>query len=145
MALVMPMRGVAVMVVGRKPSSRTRRGGSGAGYVEAVFGQGDTEGLAETAGSGAEEIWFGGGGEAAEAGHGFEAGDGLEGADEDSSGLAVGLAGEVEAVVHAVDEVDVGEAGRAEEYRVARGLADEGVGGWVGEAEVGFDFGDAAR
>ena len=119
-------------------------GGTGAGYVKIVFGQGDAHGLAEAAGAGAEELWVCGGWEAPEAGHRFEAGYGLEGADEDAAGLAFGLAGEVEAVVHAVDEVDVGEAGRPEEDCVARGFADEAVGGGVGEAEVGFDFGDAA-
>ncbi len=119
-------------------------GGFGAGDVDVVFGEGDAQGLAETAGAGAEELRLYGDGEAAEARHRFKACNGLEGADEDAAGLAFGLAGEVEAVVHAVDEVDVGESGRAEEDGVAGGLADEAVGGWVGEAEVGFDFGDAA-
>jgi hypothetical protein len=80
----------------------------------------------------------------AEAGHGVEACDGLEGADEDAAGLAVWEAGEIQTEVHAVDEVDVGEAGRSEEDGVACGLTGEGVGGGVVEAEVGFDFEDAA-
>ena len=46
--------------------------------------------------------------------------------------------------MHAVDEVDVRETGWAKEHGVARGLADEGMRGWIGEAEVGFDFRDAA-
>jgi len=119
-------------------------GGSGAGYVEAVLGEGDCHGLAEAAGTGAEQLWVCGGWEAAEARHGLEPFDGLEGADEHAAGLAGWLAGEVQAVVHAVDEIDVGEAGRTEEDGVAGGFADEGVGGWVVEAEVGFDFRDAA-
>ena len=120
------------------------QGRFGAGDVEAIFGEGDAQGLAEAAGAGAEEVWFGGGWEAAEERHGCEPFDGLEGADEHAAGLAGRLAGEVKAVVHAVDEIDVGEAGRTEEDGVAGGFADEGVGGWVVEAEVGFDFRDAS-
>ena len=54
------------------------------------------------------------------------------------------MGGGVEAVVHAVDEVDVGAAGWAEEGKVIGGEAAVGVRGGVGEAEVGFDFDDAA-
>ena len=48
-------------------------------------------------------------------GHGLDAVDGGDGADEDSAGLAGEVGGGVEAVIHAVDEVDVGAAGWAEE------------------------------
>ena len=87
---------------------------------------------------------FGVGGEAAEVGHCLDAVDGGDGADEDSASLAGEMGGCVEAVVHAVDEVDVGVAGWAEEGEVVGGEAAEGVGGGVGEAEVGLDLGDAA-
>ena len=51
--------------------------------------------------------------------------------------------GDVEAVVHAVDEVDVDVSGWAKEYCVAGSETAGCVGGRVDEAEVGFDFGDA--
>src|ERR1700734_3191780 len=54
------------------------------------------------------------------------------------------MGGCVEAVVHAVDEVDVGATGWAEEGEVVGGEAAVGVGGGVGEAEVGLDLGDSA-
>ena len=77
-------------------------------------------------------------------GHGLDAVDGGDGADEDSAGFAGEVGGGVEAVIHAVDEVDVGAAGWAEEDGVVGGEAAVGVGGGVGEAEVRFDLGDAA-
>ena len=54
------------------------------------------------------------------------------------------LAGDVQAVVHAVDEVDVGEARRSEENGIAGGLADVGMGSGIVEPEIGFDLDDAA-
>lgn len=77
-------------------------------------------------------------------GHGLDAIDGGDGADEDSAGFAGEMGGCVEAVVHAVDEVDVGAAGWAEEGEVVGGEAAVGVGGGVGEAEVGLDLDDAS-
>src|SRR6202034_1587486 len=100
--------------------------------------------LAEAAGASGEEFGFGVGPEAAGGGHGLDAVDGGDGADEDSAGLAGEMGGGVEAVVHAVDEVDVGAAGWAEEGEVIGGEAAVGVRGGVGEAEVGLDLGDAA-
>ena len=78
-------------------------------------------------------------------GHSLDAVDGGDSADEDSAGFAGEMGGCVKAVVHAVDEVDVGATGWAEEGSVVGGEAAEGVRGWVGEAEVGLDLGDAAR
>ena len=134
MALVMPMRGVAMMVEGRKPSSRTRRGERGRVTSMLFSARVMPRAWQRRPGPEQRSLRVGGDGEAAEAGHRCRGLDGLEGADEDAAGLALGLAGEVQAVVHAVDEVDVGEAGRAEEDGVAGGLADEAVGGGVGEA-----------
>ena len=116
----------------------------GAGYVEAVFGEGNSQGFAEATGTGAEELRFYGRWESAKACHGFKSCYWLEGADEYAAGFAFRLAGEVQTVVHSVDEIDVGETGRAEEYGVARGFSDEGMRGRIGEAKVGFDFGDAS-
>ena len=47
-------------------------------------------------------------------------------------------------MVDAVDEIDVGVAGRAEHDLGARGEAFGGVGGEVVRAEVGFHFHDFA-
>jgi len=77
-------------------------------------------------------------------GHGLNAVYGGDGADEDSAGFAGEMGGCVDAVVHAVDEVYVGAAGWAEEGEVVGGEAAVGVGGGVGEAEVGLDLGDVA-
>jgi len=82
-------------------------------------------------------------GKAAEIGHGFEAVDWVEGSDEDSAGFAGKMRGDVETVVHAVDEVDIDVSGWAEEYCVPGSEAASCVGCRVDEAEVGFDFGDA--
>jgi hypothetical protein len=76
-------------------------------------------------------------------GHGFEAVDWIEGSDEDSACFAGKMRGDVETVVHAVYEVDIYVSGWAEEYCVAGSETAGCVGGWVDEAEVGFDFGDA--
>ncbi len=46
----------------------------------------------------------------------------------------------VQALVHAVDEVDVGVTGRPEHDSGALGQAARSMGGDVGEAEVGFGF-----
>ena len=81
--------------------------------------------------------------EAASLGHFFYAGERFEGAEQDASGAAFGFAGDVEAVVVAVDEIDVGVAGWAEEDGIAGGEAGGGVGGGIVLAEIGFDFDDA--
>lgn len=103
----------------------------------------DVESLTETAGASGEELWFGVVGKAAEIGHGFEAVDWIEGSDEDSTGVAGKMRGDVEAVVHAVDEVDIDVSGWAEENCVAGSETAGCVGCRGDEAEVGFDFGDA--
>ena len=117
-------------------------GGVVGGYVEAVgVFAGDVECLAETAGASGEEFGFGVGREAAEVGHGLDAVDGGDGADEDSACFAGEMGGCVDAVVHAVDEVDVGSAGWAEEGEVIGGeAAVEG-----GEAGGAFIFEDAGE
>jgi hypothetical protein len=54
------------------------------------------------------------------------------------------MRGDVEAIVHAIDEVDVGAAGWAEEDSVVWSESAGGVGGGIGETEVGLDLDDAA-
>jgi hypothetical protein len=86
--------------------------------------------------------------EAAIAGHRFEAGDRFECAEEDSARLAIGLTGNVEAEILAVNGVNVRVARGAEEDGVARRRATMGVGRgvwWiVVRTEVGFDLYDTA-
>lgn len=68
--------------------------------------------------------------------------DAFDGADEDAAGGAVGFGDEIEALVDAVDEVDVGAAWRPEDDTRAGRESTGGVGGFVIEAEVGFGFDD---
>jgi hypothetical protein len=120
-------------------------GGVGRGYVEVVgVFAGDVERLAETARASGEEFGFSVVGKAAEIGHGFKAVDWIESSDEDSACFAGEMRGDVEAVVHAVDEVDIYVSGRAEEYCVTGSETAGCVGCRVDEAEVGFDFDDAS-
>lgn len=116
------------------------RGGA-AGDVESVVGgAGDVEGLAEASWAGGEQTRSGVGGQLAQARHGGKSFDGLEGADKNAARTSFGLAGDVQAVVHSVDEVDVGDAGGAEEDSVAGGLAVVGVRRGIVESEIGFDL-----
>lgn len=124
-----------------------RRGGIE--EIEAVVrGPREGERLAEAAGAGGEQARGGAGREAAVQGHSSEAGEGFEGAEQDAAAPAFYFAGEIHAVVAAVDEVEIGVAGGTEENAVARGGTAMGVGRGVSErivrAEVGFDFDDAA-
>ena len=121
-----------------------------AGWVGEVAGviavAGDAERLGEasrTAGKFREIAWaayF----EVTRLGHFFDSAERFQSAKENASGATFGLAGDIETVVIAVDEVDISVAGRAEEDGVAQGWSGGGVGGGVFNAEVGFDFDDAA-
>jgi hypothetical protein len=77
------------------------------------------------------------------ASHFFYTVNGFEGAEENASAFTFRIAGDVQAVVTAVDEINVGVAGRAEEDGVAGGFSGGGVGGEVVFCEIGFDFDDA--
>ena len=81
--------------------------------------------------------------DSASVGHLFDAKERFEGAKEYAAGFAFALAGDVQAVVIAVDEVNVGVAGRAEEHGIAGGIAGGGVGSGIVLSEVSFDFDDA--
>ena len=67
----------------------------------------------------------------------------LQGAEKDASSLSLGFAGDVEAVVVAVNEINIGVTGRAEQYGIAQSPAGGGVSRRIVEAEVSFDFHDA--
>jgi hypothetical protein len=75
--------------------------------------------------------------------HFFNAEERFEGAEKNSPGLARGVTGHVEAIVTAVDEVNVGVAGRSEQDCSARGVAGSGVGRGIVFSEVSFHFDDA--
>jgi hypothetical protein len=98
------------------------------------------EGLAELGGAAAEGSRLSG---CASLAHGVDAFDGLEGADEDGDGLVGFPADDVEAVVHAIGEVDVGGA-RGCVHGLVAGCAPgaEAVGGAVADAEVGLGLDD---
>lgn len=117
--------------------------------IEAVV-RGAREGkrLAEAAGAGGEQARGGVGLKAAVVGHAVETCERFEGAEQDAAAAALYFAGEIHAVVAAVDEVEIGVAGRTEENAVAPGGAamrmGRGVGARIVRAEVSFDLDDAA-
>ena len=112
------------------------RGDGDFGGAEAVVVDGERAGGVED-GEGVV-----GAGDAEVAGEAAGAGDARDAADEDAAGGAIGLGDEVEAFVHAIDEIDIRAAGRAVDDAGAGGDAAGGVGGFVVHAEVGFDFDD---
>ncbi len=118
------------------------RGGEVASVVAEA---GDTECLGQASGAGgeADEIARGLDFEFSSASHFFDTVKGFKGAEEDASAFTFGITGDVQAVVTAVDEIDVGVAGGAEENCVAGGFSGGGVGGKVVLCEIGFDFDDA--
>ena len=74
--------------------------------------------------------------------HELDALDRLDGANQQRGGAAVGLRDHVQAVVHPVDKVHVGQAGRPEHDRVARGPSESRVGREVVRADVRLDLDD---
>ena len=70
--------------------------------------------------------------------------DGLDGADEQRGRSRRGLGDDVQAVVHAVDKVHVGDARRPEHDPVARGRAHAGVRCTIVPADVSLDLHDPA-
>lgn len=83
-----------------------------------------------------------GAGDAEMAGEPSGAGNGGHRTDEHAAGRAVRFSGDVQALVNPVDKVDVGVAGRAIDDFGAGGDAAGGVGGLIGQAEIGFHFGN---
>lgn len=76
--------------------------------------------------------------------HDLQSAERFKGAKEYATGNAIGLTGDVQALMHAVDEVDIRMAGRAEEYGVTRGSACGGVGSGVVLPEISLGFDNAA-
>jgi hypothetical protein len=129
--------------------SDIKAAGGGAEVPGVVALAGDGESLRETPRARGEQTqarWLGivREGDTSEGSHRIHAGDRLQGAQKDASGLARVLAADVGAVMIAVDEIDIGVAGRAKEDSIAGGLSAVGVGSGVDGAEVGFGFNDAS-
>src|ERR1700680_4335975 len=76
-------------------------------------------------------------------GHSLESNQRFQGTEQDGARLALALTRHVEAVVVAVDEVNVGVTGRPEQYRRAFRITRGSVSGGIVLAEIGFDFDDA--
>ena len=78
------------------------------------------------------------------AAHRGDSGQRLQRADQNAAGHALRFGDEVQTFVHAVDEVDVGVAGRAEDNARAIGWAAPGVRGAIADAQIRFHFHDSS-
>lgn len=76
--------------------------------------------------------------------HFFDAGNRFERANENAAGLTFSISHHIEALVHAVNEVDISAAGRSEQDPRALGITPRGVSSQVVEAEVGLGFNNHA-
>ena len=65
-------------------------------------------------------------------------------ANQDATGLAGGLADKVQALVHAVDEIDVGMAGLVEYHARSIGDSAPGMRCAIIDTQVGFHFDDSS-
>jgi 2'-5' RNA ligase len=96
----------------------------------------------QLAGAGRQILQLSRGGAAAE--HGSDATERVEGSDQHAAGFAIGLRHQVQALVHAVDEVDVGVSGRTEYHLRAGSYASSRMSREIFAAEVGFGLNDYA-
>jgi len=142
--------------VGAKPDADARRdddiGGfnlqplaednRASGQVDPIMFPANPHGAGQPSGTATEEVGFGDGG--AIAAHALEAAQRLERPDKNTTGAAFCLGDDIQAVVHPIDEVDVGVAGRAvDDLSPGRAPARD-VSGQIVFAQVSLDFGDAA-
>lgn len=105
------------------------------------MGSGDAHGEGEFAGAVGEiAIAFG---MAAANAHFGDACDRFQRANEYASGTAFGLGRDVEALVHPINEIDVGVPRRSEQYFGALREAAPGMGCAIGQAEIRFGLDDA--
>jgi hypothetical protein len=104
-----------------------RIGGSQVGSVVTLAGY--SEGATQPAGAG---------------GGGSQTANRLNRAKQNAASPALRLAGDVQAKVHAIDEIDIGMTRWAEQHRVSCSLAGKGVRSRIGLAKVSFQFDDAA-
>jgi hypothetical protein len=122
--------------------------GCGSGEIETVMHWASkAESLAEAAGAGGKKPVRRVRGKAAICGHQIQSGDRLKCAKKNTASEALGLAANVHAEVHAIDSVEVGVTGGAEEDGIARGWSAMRVGGWIGlgvvRAKISLDLDDA--
>ena len=82
--------------------------------------------------------------EAASPGHRCQSEHRLHGAQQHASGLSFGHAGNIQAIVIAVNEVHIGMSGRPEEDGIARRASGVSVRRWIFNSEIGFIFDDTA-
>ncbi len=78
------------------------------------------------------------------AGHLLHAHEGLECTKKNCSGKSLALAGNVQAVVNTIDEINISEARGPEHDGVARSQTGSGMGGGIALSEVSFNFDDAS-
>lgn len=113
---------------------------------------GDKIGTVEFAGDAHGECEFAGaGGEVFDlvsarspAAHHWNARDRFEGADQHASGLALGLAHEIQTLIHSIDEIDVSIPRRSKDEACSSGRAAPGMGCAIAHAEVRFHLDDAS-
>jgi hypothetical protein len=72
--------------------------------------------------------------------HLLDSGNWFECAEQNSAGLSIGQAGDVEAIMIAIDEINVREAWRSEEDEVTQSASAGRVRSRIIQSEVGFDF-----
>ena len=66
----------------------------------------------------------------------------LECADQDTSRMTLDVGHDVQALMHAVDEIDIGASRRAEEHFGPLRFATGRMGSEIVQAEIGFSFND---
>lgn len=130
-----------------------------AGQVEGIVnGAGESQRLAETAGTGGElarqfavhqaAIHKIGNSQAPVRGHPFDSGYRLQGAQEHATCFSLDFATDVHAEITAINGINISVAGGAEEHPVSRSGPAMRVGGWIGRvvvrAHVRFDFDNSA-
>ena len=110
-----------------------------------IVGAGYPEGLCEASGASGEfwEITRCLGDNSSSSCHFCNTRERFEGAEKYRTCLLLSFTGDVQAVVIAVDEIDVGVARGAKEDCIARSDAGGGVSGGIVFSEVGLDFNDA--
>ena len=144
----MPMRVGDLDFSGAKAVVSDPQAGIGRGQVAAVVaGASDAEGFGQTAGATGESRSDARGPAGSESSRARAISSmpekGFKGAEENAPAFAFALTGDVQTVMVAVDEINVGVARRSEEDRIAGGVAGGGVGGGVVLSEISFDFDDA--
>ena len=110
------------------------------GHVRAVQLPGDAHCQGELTGAGGQIV--DGPGRRAAGAHFINTGQGFEGPDEDTARNSLPFGDQVQALVHSVNEVDIGVAGRAEEHPGAGRNSFRGMRCKVVEAEIGLCLDD---